>query len=191
MDLIAHRARAERLFAAEQATGAHLAAAEHQIQHSIPIEGGPRLQIAAGTNLDSKAYLVNPCHAKAVSTTSCHMRYLMVRGDGEITITAELPSKTLPLADEVVWSSGKSLRLGDRWPLLGKKRRSIVDDNHYELRLRRNGQLVVMDTETHRTLWRSTKENLPLKDYTASLTREGSLVVKKPDGEIVWKSHAY
>jgi hypothetical protein len=192
VDTIAHRARAERYFAAEQAAKAQLAAAEHQLQHATQIEGGPRRLIEAGTNLDSKSYLVNPCHAQqSVSPKACPVRYLQVFADGEVVITANLPSKSLPRSDQqVVWSSGKVVRRGDRWPLFRKKRENKkVDENHYELRLRRNGQLVVMDTETHRTLWRSTRDELPLAAYTASLNKGGQLIVTHPDGNISWKSH--
>ena len=81
--------------------------------------------------------------------------------------------------DEVVWSTGTA-----------RKSRKIKFHSepvlpHHEVRLRRDGVLVVVDTDTSKTIWKSSRRKQTHGNYIARLDAFGSLVVELGT-EVIW-----
>ena len=160
VDTIAHRARAERYFAAEQAAKAQLAAAEHQLQHATQIEGGRGALSKLG-----QTWIRSPTSSTPVMRSSRCRRKHAQCATCRCSRMEKSSSPPIFRPRACLVRISKSCGLLARWCdvgiaglCLGKsvRTRKLTRITH-ELRLRRNGQLVVMDTETHRTLWGSTR----------------------------------
>lgn len=135
-------------------------------------------RLVAGENLHPYELLLGCSPAER----SCQPHFLQVGQDGNVAIFAgSQPSEAV--GGEPVWSTNTARRAKP-------DHQGTLVHPHHELRLRRDGVLVVVDTDRAKVLWRSSSfgfRKALVGEYVATIDHQGRLVVSL-GGEEHWAS---
>uniref|UniRef100_A0A7S2FFC9 Bulb-type lectin domain-containing protein n=1 Tax=Florenciella parvula TaxID=236787 RepID=A0A7S2FFC9_9STRA len=183
-----HESKIAELLAAHEAKHALLQATEDKLSRHLTSTAEAGRRLLPGEILDKGEFLRNDCESVAAEA-ACVEHYLEVTSNGNVVIYRGNPEADAGADPEAgakveVWATKTA-----RKPVKARfwHKAETAAEPHHEFRLRRDGVLIVVDTDRSKIMWKSTGKTQPKGNYRAFIDTEGSLLVEL-NGEVVWRN---